>query len=37
MSAGVEPQAESLEAKSPFELRVNKSKDAPESFVKKGS
>ena len=35
MSAEVPSQPESLEATSPFELRLNQSSGAPESFVKK--
>jgi pyruvate formate lyase activating enzyme len=35
MSEKESSQPQSLEAKSPFELRVNQSQDAPESFVKK--
>ena len=35
MSAEAPSPPDSLEAKSPFELRLNQSKDAPESFVKK--
>src|SRR5207249_8699090 len=36
MSAEVPIQPDSLEAQSPFELRVNQSSGVPESFVKKG-
>jgi pyruvate formate lyase activating enzyme len=35
MSAEAPTQTESLEAKSPFELRLNQSSGAPESFVKR--
>jgi pyruvate formate lyase activating enzyme len=35
MSTGTHTTTESLEAKSPFELRVNQSQDVQESFVKK--
>jgi pyruvate formate lyase activating enzyme len=35
MSAPATPAPDSLEAKSPFELRVNQSSDATESFIKK--
>src|SRR6476659_10674004 len=35
MSAGATSSPDSLEAKSPFELRLNQSSGAPESFIKK--
>jgi pyruvate formate lyase activating enzyme len=35
MSAELPPPTEPLEAKSPFELRLEQSRDVPESFVKK--